>query len=111
LVVCISNKTQIDHWDIQVKSVKGYNRIIGIPWGYIASKPPNYLLVVAFIHSQKPDEFFFLTVKDLLGLMPDPMTVWGDLKFNKPERGKYKDQTITNLPKFLECYLPGKQAK
>lgn len=101
LVVRISNKTQVDHWDIQVKSVKGYNRIIGIPWSYIASKPPNYLLVVAFIHSRRPDEFFFLTVKNLLGLMPDPVTVWGDLRFNKPEREKCRDQTITNLPKFL----------
>jgi len=109
LVVRISDKTQTDHWDIQVKSVKGYNRIIGIPWSHIASEPPNYLLVVAFIHSQKPDEFFFLTVKDLLGLMPDPMTVWGDLRFNKPEREKYRDQTITNLPKFLVGEMSSKR--
>ncbi|MBA7490407.1 hypothetical protein ES702_00945 [subsurface metagenome] len=101
LVVRISNKTQADHWDIQVKSAKGYNQIIGVPWSYIASKPPNYLLVAAFIHARKPDEFFFLTVKDLLGLMPYPVSVWGDLRFNKPEREKYRDQTIANLPKFL----------
>jgi len=89
------------HWDIQVKSSKGYNQIIGIPWSYIASKPSNYLVVVAFIHSREPDEFFFLTIEDLLGLMPDPVTVWGGLRFNKPEREKYKNQTIINLPKFL----------
>lgn len=101
LIVRISNKTQVVHWDIQVKSSKGHNQIIGIPWSYIASNPSNYLVVVAFIHSRKPDEFFFLTIEDLLGLMPEPVDEWGGLIFNKPEREKYKNQTITNLPKFL----------
>jgi len=101
LIVRISNKTQVVHWDIQVKSSKGYNQIIGIPWSYITSKPSNYLVVVVFIHSRKPDEFFFLTVDDLLGLMPEPVDEWGGLVFNKPEREKYKNQTITNLSRFL----------
>jgi len=111
LVVRISNKTQVVHWDIQIKSSKGYNQIIGIPWSYIASKPSNYLVIIAFIHSRKPDEFFFLTVEDLVGLMPDPVTVWGDLRFNKPERKKYKNQTITNLPKFLAGEISTKEMK
>ncbi len=101
LIVRISNKTQVVHWDIQVKSSKGYNQIIGIPWSYITSKPSNYLVVVTFIHSRKPDEFFFLTIDNLLGLMPEPVDEWGGLRFNKPEREKYKNQTITGLPKFL----------
>ena len=101
LIVRFSNRTQVVHWDIQVKSSKGYNQIIGIPWSYITSKPSNYLVVVAFIHSQKPDEFFFLTTDNLLGLMPKPVDEWGGLRFNKPEREKYKNQTITNLPRFL----------
>ncbi len=101
LIVRINNGNQVVHWDIQVKSSKGYNQIIGIPWRYIKSKPSNYLVVVVFIHSGKPDEFFYLTIDDLLGLMPEPVDEWGGLVFNRPQRDKYKNQTITNLPKFL----------
>ena len=101
LIIRIGGKAGVKHYDIQVKSVKGYNRIIGVPWEYIASKPNNYLLVIAFIHSRKPDEFFFLRVKDLLNLMPNPLPDWGDLRFTKLEREKYKDQTITNFVSSL----------
>lgn len=101
LIARVSDKGPTDHWDIQVKSSKGYNVIIGVPWRHIATKPPNYLLVIAYIHSNKPDEFFFLTVDDLLSLMPDPLTEWGEIRFNKAERERYRGRTMDNLTKFL----------
>ena len=100
-VVRIQDETRVRHYDIQVKSVRGYNRILGVPWEYIATKPQNYLLVIAYIHQKKQDEFFFLTIKDLLKLMPKLKSKWRDLIFNKPEREKYKDRTITKLVNFL----------
>lgn len=94
------------HYDIQVKSCSGYNRIIGIPWPFILDHAAdNYILVIAYRFAQKPSEFYYLTVEDLrsdlsLRLAPDK-TSWGDLVFNKPQRERYRCRGLDALAKFL----------
>lgn len=92
------------HYDIQVKSVRGYNRIIGLPWQFILDDAAdNYILVVVYRFDGRQSEFFYLTVEDLRGdLKPDPIPVgWGDLIFNRPERAKYADRGLDAMAKHL----------
>ena len=85
---------EIKYYDIQIKSVKGYNRIIGLK--NIEEKNPDYILIIHYRHDNKPDEFFYLTKDQIIKhYLKD--SDWGDLIFNKPEREKYKDQIIANL--------------
>jgi len=96
------------HYDIQVKSCAGHNRIIGLPWQFILDDAAdNYVLVVAYRFPSKPSEFYYLTVEDLrsdqsLQVQPDA-TSWGDLIFNKAQRDRYKDRGLDALARFLKA--------
>jgi len=84
----------VRYYDVQVKSVKGYNRILGVK--PVATRPGKYVLVLHFRHDEGPDEFFYLTRNQILSHhLKD--SGWGDLVFNKPERKKYKEQTLSDL--------------
>lgn len=92
------------HFDIQVKSCAGYNRIIGIPWRFILDDAAdNYILVVAYRFPKRPSEFYYLTVEDLRGeLRPDPVPFgWGDLVFNKPHRERFQGRGLDALAEYL----------
>jgi len=96
------------HYDIQVKSCAGHNRIIGLPWQFILDDAAdNYILVVAYRFPNKSSEFYYLTVEDLrndLSLRQKPGLVsWGDLIFNKPQRDRYKDRGLDGLARFLRA--------
>lgn len=96
------------HYDIQVKSCAGHNRIIGLPWQFILDDAAdNYILVVAYRFASKPSEFYYLTVNDLrsdLSLRTEPgITSWGDLIFNKTQRDRYKHRGLDVLARFLKA--------
>lgn len=101
LIIRVRKRRRIEHYDVQVKSVRGYNRVIGVDWKHIKSNPSNYLLAVAFIHDKKPDEIFVLTMEDLGKLTPRRLPKWGDLRFTKAERTKYRKRRIQNIDSFL----------
>jgi hypothetical protein len=86
------------HYDVQVKSVKGYNRIIGIR--NLESKGNRYILVIHYRHNTRPDEFFYLT-KEQVALYHIAGS-WGDLVFNKPERDLYAHQTLAQLAEQIQ---------
>jgi hypothetical protein len=84
----------IRHYDVQVKSVEGYNRIVGLR--DIAQKEATYILILHYRHPNKPDECLYL-LRDQILLYHKPEYTWGDLIFNKPEREKYISQSIAEL--------------
>lgn len=97
LIIRSEIENEIKYYDIQIKSVKGYNRIIGLK--NTDNKKENYILIIHYRHDNKPDEFFYLNKKQIKKHAID--TEWGDLIFNKPEREKYKCQKIEDLAKNI----------
>lgn len=99
LVVRAQREKEVVFYDVQVKSVAGYNRIVGV-------RPPapdrlaNYLLVIDYRHANRPDEFFFLRGDQITKHTP-PNASWGDLIFNKPEREAYAQQDMDELARFF----------
>src|SRR5947209_9919585 len=84
----------VTHYDVQVKSVKGYNRILGVR--DIESKGSQYILIIHYRHEGRPDEFFYLTKGQVVAHYIAGSS-WGDLVFNKPQRDLYAKQTIAEL--------------
>jgi len=84
----------VKHYDIQVKSVSGYNRIVGLR--DIEAKDDNYILVLHYRHSDKPDECLYLLRPQILQYHK-PEYEWGDLIFNKPQREQYMSQSLSEL--------------
>jgi len=96
------------HYDVQVKSCAGHNRIIGLRWQFILDDAAdNYILVVAYRFPNKPSEFYYLTVEDLrndLSLRLEPGVVsWGDLVFNRAQRDRYSDRGLDALARYLKA--------
>lgn len=92
----VSEKTI--YYDVQVKSVKGYNRIVGL--SNVQHKGENYILIVHYRHDNKPDEFFYLT-KDQIMRHWLSDSGWGDLVFNKHESEQYASQDLKGLARYL----------
>ena len=59
LLIRVESNGEVTHYDVQVKSVKGYNRIIGIR--NMENKGDRYILITHYRHENKEDEFFYLT--------------------------------------------------
>ena len=98
LVIRVENEDKVTFYDVQVKSVKGYNRIVGVKdMSTICSR---YILIIHYRHDDKPDEFFYLT-KDQIKKHHIEDSEWGDLVFNKPERERYCDQDLSHLATIL----------
>jgi len=79
---------------------------VGVDRSSVTGKPENYLLILAFLHQERPDEIFFVTRAQVLDLKdrafgPGGDGAWGDLVFNRPEREEFSKQMIGHLPSFL----------
>lgn len=85
------------HYEIQVKSVRGYNRIVGL--SDLAQASDRFLVVIHYRHDDRPDEFFWLR-RDKARALRLPKK-WGDLRFNKAERPRYADRTLGALAEAL----------
>ncbi|MBM3500038.1 MAG: hypothetical protein FJX74_15365 [Armatimonadetes bacterium] len=87
------------HYELQVKSVRGYNRIVGL--SDLTSASEHSVLVLHYRHDRRPDEFFWLRRDEARALrIPES---WGDLRFNKDEREKYADRTLEALAEALRA--------
>ena len=98
LVVRTEHENGPQFYEIQVKSVKGYNRILGVKDTSTFSE--NYIIVVHYRHENKDDEMLYLT-KQQIQHHHLIESSWGDLVINKPERERYKNQTIDALAKAI----------
>jgi hypothetical protein len=98
LVIRAEGSYGIRYYDVQVKSVRGYNRIIGLK--STEGRKGRYLLVIHYRHDKKPDEFFYLT-EDQINRHQLKGADWGDLIFNKQEREQYRHQTLAHLAKRI----------
>lgn len=88
-----------EFYEVQVKSVKGYNRIVGVK--DVNSFSLNYLVIVHYRHDKKDDEIFYLTKPQIIQHHKSDST-WGDLVLNKAEREIYKNQTLAKLAKIIQ---------
>jgi hypothetical protein len=96
LVVRTEHKGRGEFYEIQVKSVGSYTRIVGIHKDRVRAKSANFILILHYRLEDKDDEFYFLTKEQVLELLP-PKTEWGDLIFNKAERERFRRQDLTAL--------------
>ncbi len=98
LLIRVEDHAGVRHYDVQVKSVRGYNRIVGLK--DIDIKSNRYILILHYRHDEKADEFFYLTRDQILKhYLKD--SKWGDLVFNKVERTQYATQTLASLSKRI----------
>lgn len=86
------------YFEVQIKSVKGYNRIVGLR--AVSDKPDNFLLIIHYRHDNRQDEFFWLTRDQAREHAVEAGR--GDLVFNAPERERYNEQNLDELAKRLE---------
>ena len=84
----------VRYYDLQVKSVKGYNRIVGVK--NAEKQRGRYILVIHYRHDDRSDEFFYLT-QEQIACHYLKASDWDDLVFNKPEREKFAGQTLADL--------------
>ena len=94
LVLRAESREGVRYYDVQVKSVKGYNRIVGVR--DIENKPDGYILIIHYRHDKREDEFFYLEKEQILRHYSKDSD-WGDLAFNKPEREDHANQDLTDL--------------
>ena len=99
LLIRNESEDSVTHYDVQVKSVKGYNRIIGVK--NPGNRSNRYILIIHYRHVNRVDEFFYLT-KEQIVLHHLANSAWGDLVFNKAERGLYARQTLAQLAERIK---------
>lgn len=98
LIIRVERNTEVKYYDVQVKSVKADNRIIGVKAPRSAQQ--NYFLIICYRHDVPPDEIIYLTRSQVSKhLLSD--SEWGDLVINKPEREMYADQNLKHLASSL----------
>lgn len=98
LVVRVERPDGVRFYDVQVKSVKNYNRVIGLkPLG---NQQGRYVLIIHYRNDKKPDEFLYLTRKQI-ALYHPKHSVWGDLVLKKKDRAQYAHQTLSHLAHAL----------
>jgi hypothetical protein len=98
LLIRAESDCDVIHYDVQVKSVKGYNRIIGIR--NLEKKGSRYILIIHYRHDNRQDEFFYLTKEQVA--LHHIAGSWGDLVFNKPERNHYSQQMLAQLAERIQ---------
>ena len=80
-------------YGVQVKSIKGYNRIVGL------SVLPD-ILVVVYLHEDH-DEYFWLNREQInRHWLRD--SEWKDVVLNRKEREMYRNQTIDTIIESLD---------
>ena len=100
ILVRVEIEGRARHYEIKLKSVKGYNLPLGLPRRKVEAKGSNFVLVLAFLHKGKQDEFYYLTREQLLELLPQDAE-WGDIPFGKERREQFKAQNLEGLAQML----------
>jgi hypothetical protein len=99
MIVRVPVGDTVKHFDIQVKSVAGYNRVVGLR--DIDQKGNNYILIVHYRHANKPDETLYLLKSQVLEYHKKEYE-WGDLILNKSDRDKYLSQSLSVLAERIK---------
>ena len=94
-IIRVQKKTRTKYYEIQIKSVKGYNTITSVR--NLHEKPKNYFIIIYYRHDKKSDEFYYLKISQALELWTGPDCEYQDIYFQKPEREKYQHQTLEHL--------------
>ena len=102
-IIRIEKENETKYYDLQIKSLRSYTRIIGVNKKKIEKlfneNRDNYIIIVYYILKDR-EEFYYLLPEQALAMMPkDPE--WGDIIFKKTEREKYKHQNLEHLAKRL----------
>jgi hypothetical protein len=100
LIVRVERGGKSKHYDIQVKSVKGYGLPLGLQRRKVEAKDDSFILVLAFLHKDKQDDFYYLTRDQLLEFLPHDAK-WGDIPFGKKAREKFKNQNLEGLARGI----------
>ena len=100
LIVRVERNGKVKHYDIQVKSVKGYGLPLGLQRRKVEDKCSNFILILAFMHKGKQDDFYYLTRDQLLEILPRDAK-WGDIPFGKKARETYKEQNLEGFARIL----------
>jgi hypothetical protein len=100
MIIRVERPDDVRHIEVQVKSVKGHGRVIGVYRQAVMSKGDDSILIVHHRYQNQPDEFVYLTKKQVLGMLSATSKV-GDLLLNAPERKKYKEQDLWHLANRL----------
>lgn len=100
LLVRVEREGTAKHYDIQVKSVKGHGLAVGLPRKKVEAKGRNFILILAYLHKGKSDEFYYLTRQQLLEFLPHDAK-FGDIPFPKGRREQFKDQSLEGLAEAL----------
>jgi len=101
LLVRVERESRAKHYDIQVKSVKGHGLALGLPRKKVEAKGSNFILVLAFLHKDRQDEFYYLTREQLLEILPQDDEEWGGIPFGKKRREQFKGQNLESLAQML----------
>ena len=99
LVVRVEHESEVWFYDLQVKSVVGRNRIIGVKSP--DTQKGNYILILDYRLSDGSDEFFYLT-REQIAQHHLAGSSWGDLVFNRQEREQYATQNLADLARLLK---------
>lgn len=95
LLLRVEDEHGTRHYDVQVKSVRGYNRIVGLR--HVREKSDRYVLIIHYRHDTKADEFYYLTREQVIEHWLGDESAWGDLIFNRTERERHGFQTLSHL--------------
>ena len=98
MVLRVQAGDAVRFYDVQVKSVKGHNQIVGV---HPPCEQGNYLLIVQYRHDDKPDETFYLTREQVREHLLDG-SEWGDLRLLKADRERLSRQTLRALAEALQ---------
>jgi len=98
-IIRVQKETHTIYYEVQIKSVKAYNSVVGVR--NLHEKPKNYFLIIYYRHDKNKDEFYYLKLQQAKELWTGPDGDWKEVQLKKPERDKYKHQTLEHLAKTL----------
>ena len=94
LVMRVEQPKGVQYYDVQIKSVKGHNLIIGVKAP--KHRGSRFILIVHYRHDDKADEFFYLDRKQV-ERHHKKESEWKDLVLHKEDRERYAAQTLADL--------------
>jgi hypothetical protein len=101
LIVRVDGPDRVRHFDIQVKSVAGYNRIYGIRLP--RERCDEFVLVLHFRHEDRSDEFYYLSGEQVARHLVQG-SKFRDLLFEQAERVQYAHQDLAALALFFRSH-------
>lgn len=89
----------VKHYDVQVKSVSGYNLVVGL--SDIEAKSESYILIVHYRHTGKPDEYLYLLRDQVLRFHKKDYK-FGDLRIKAKDRDPLLSHSLLSLAEKIK---------